>query len=71
MVTGTVLDNLLFLTLIILFVLIIAVSLWPPHRHSFDKLVNEQWDYEGHHYQCWQCVCGKQSSKFFPLEVEE
>ena len=71
MVTGTLLDNTLFLTILVLFLLIIASAFWPPHRHKFDKLVGEQWDYHGHHWQCWQCSCGKQKSMFFPLEDDQ
>ncbi len=64
-------ENILFWTVVILFVLIVLSALWPPHRHRYDKLVGEQWDYEGHHWQCWQCACGKQKSKYFPLPDEE
>ena len=63
-------DGLLLLLILLLALSILGCAFWPPHHHRYTKLIAEHWDYEGYHYKCLQCVCGKQREQFIPIDME-
>ncbi len=71
MVTGSQYDYLLITIIVLLILTITVTAIWPPHRHQFNRKIAEHWDYEGHHYECYQCACGKKRETFTPIDLEE
>lgn len=49
-----------FIVLFVLFlVIVVAASLWPPHRHHYTTPTGEIYQRTEHRFEVRQCVCGK------------